>query len=162
MLKHSYWTDTLSSDRSVKWKTFITPKLLGKKSWNFQWMLVTCDGFCMPKLRLEDWTGRWKQNTEKTPIFKAKSTFSLLFLERAVFVCLSSFNKLNKNPGMCLELLLVIHKFHFSEKKWQFSSILQRFEWFSTLGTQDFDKNHLKLLITSLEFKSLLEIAANL
>ena len=42
---------TPSSDRTVKCKTFIAPKLLGKKSWNFQWILVTCDGFCMSKLR---------------------------------------------------------------------------------------------------------------
>ena len=30
------------------------------------------------------------------------------------------------------------------------------------LGTQDFDKNHFKLLISSLEFKPLLEFAADL
>ena len=74
---------TLSLDWSVKWKTFITCKLLCKKSWNFQWMLVLCDGFCMPKLRLEERTGRWRQNTERTPIFRAKSFFSLLFFGRS-------------------------------------------------------------------------------
>ena len=58
-------------------------------------MLVTCDGFCMPK-----------PNTEKTPVFKAKSTFPLLFLERAVLMCLSSFNKLKKKTGISLELLI--------------------------------------------------------
>ena len=42
---------TPSSDRTVKCKTFIAPTPLGKKSWNFQWILVTCDGFCMSKLR---------------------------------------------------------------------------------------------------------------
>ena len=43
--------NTPSLDRTVKCKTFIAPKPLGKKSWNFQWILVTCDGFCMSKLR---------------------------------------------------------------------------------------------------------------
>ena len=42
---------TPSSDRTVKCKTFIAPKPFGKKSWNFQWILVTCDGFCLSKLR---------------------------------------------------------------------------------------------------------------
>ena len=43
--------NTPSSDRTVKCKTFIAPKPLGKKLWNLQWKLVTCDGFCMSKLR---------------------------------------------------------------------------------------------------------------
>ena len=118
-------------------------------------MLVTCDGFCMPKLRLEERTGRWRQYTERTPIFRAKSFISLLFFERSCLYLLIIIKQTKPNPGDQSWITNSYLWILVQQKKWLFSSFLRRFEWFSLLRTQDFDENHLKLLITQLEIKSL-------
>ena len=66
---------TPSLNRSELLQTFISRKLLGEKSSNFQCRLVICCGFVVPNLNFEVLSVASQHNIEKTIIVNAKSTF---------------------------------------------------------------------------------------
>ena len=84
---------TPSLDRFEICKTFITCKLLDKKSSNFQWILLTCDGFVMQNpgyeylrilVTVQHWKNGlfWSKNIFFSPFLRKMLSFSAYLLHR--------------------------------------------------------------------------------
>ena len=74
-VKLTSFSNTPSLDRIKLCKTFITPKFLGKKSPNFQWMFVKCCGFVMLNVNGEVLIGGSMQNNKRNYYFNSHIHF---------------------------------------------------------------------------------------